>query len=98
MAKFIMSIGDEAFKLLSFEATNRDVTVQQLLRAVIVPEWIKHNMDGQTQLAAGAIRPIYGVEPRRSDAIAASPVTGLELRDCLSSQRQQHFRVLTRVT
>ncbi|OLB46339.1 hypothetical protein AUH73_05915 [archaeon 13_1_40CM_4_53_4] len=77
MAKFIMSIGDEAFKLLSFEATNRDVTVQQLLRAVIVPEWIKHNMDGQTQLAAGAIRPIYGVEPRRSDPIAASPVNRL---------------------
>jgi len=37
MAKFIMSIGDEAFKLLSFEAKNRDVTVQQLLRAVVVP-------------------------------------------------------------
>jgi hypothetical protein len=77
MAKFIMSIGEEAFKLLSFEAKNRDVTVQQLLRAVIVPEWIKQNMDGQTQLAAGAIRPIYGVEPRRSDPMALSPVNRL---------------------
>ncbi|TMI38089.1 hypothetical protein E6H26_01515 [Candidatus Bathyarchaeota archaeon] len=77
MAKFIMSIGDEAFKLLSFEAKNRDVTVQQLLRAVVVPEWIKQNMDGQTQMAAGAIRPMYGVEPRRSDPIAVPPVNRL---------------------
>jgi len=77
LAKFIMSIGDEAFKLLSFEAKNRDVTVQQLLRAVVVPEWIKHNMDGQTQMAAGAIRPIYGVEARRSDPMAVSPVNRL---------------------
>jgi hypothetical protein len=77
LAKFIMSIGDEAFKLLSFEAKNRDVTVQQLLRAVIVPEWVKHNMDSQTQMAAGAIRPMYGVEPKRGDPIALSPANRL---------------------
>ena len=41
MAKFIMSIGNEAFNLLATEAKNRDVTVQQLLRAVVVPDWIK---------------------------------------------------------
>lgn len=49
MAKFIMSIGNEAFNLLSTEAKNRDVTVQQLLRAVIVPDWIKENMLVKTQ-------------------------------------------------
>jgi hypothetical protein len=48
MAKFIMSIGDTAFEILSNEAKNRDVTVQQLLRAVVVPDWIKQNADGQS--------------------------------------------------
>jgi hypothetical protein len=47
MAKFIMSIGDTAFEILSNEAKNRDVTVQQLLRAVVVPDWIEQNADGQ---------------------------------------------------
>ena len=45
MAKFIMSIGDEAFSVLSREAKTRDVTVQQLLRAVVVPDWIKENLE-----------------------------------------------------
>ena len=49
MAKFIMSIGDEAFNVLSHEAKTRDVTVQQLLRAVVVPEWIKGNLEVQAR-------------------------------------------------
>jgi len=47
MAKFIMSIGDNAYDILSNEAKNRDVTVQQLLRAVVVPDWIKQNASGE---------------------------------------------------
>ena len=47
MAKFIMSIGENAYDILSNEAKNRDVTVQQLLRAVVVPDWIKQNSNGQ---------------------------------------------------
>lgn len=80
MAKFIMSIGDEAFKLLGLEAKNRDVTVQQLLRAVIVPDWIKQNMDDQTSIGSGAIRrSIYGPELRRnsSNNMLLSPVNRL---------------------
>jgi hypothetical protein len=47
MAKFIMSIGDNAYDILSNEAKNRDVTVQQLLRAVVVPDWIRQNENGE---------------------------------------------------
>ena len=43
MAKFILSVGDGTFKILEAEAKRRDVTVQQLLRAVIVPEWVRDN-------------------------------------------------------
>ena len=44
MAKFILTIGDGAFKILAAEAKRRDVTIQQLLRAVIVPEWTSANL------------------------------------------------------
>ena len=47
MAKFIMSIGNEVFNVLTVEAKNRDVSVQQLLRAVVVPDWIKENLLAQ---------------------------------------------------
>jgi hypothetical protein len=45
MAKFILSVGDGTFKILASEARRRDVTVQQLLRAVIVPEWVRENAE-----------------------------------------------------
>ena len=45
MAKFILSVGEGTFKLLASEAKIRDVTVQQLLRAVIVPEWVRVNLE-----------------------------------------------------
>jgi hypothetical protein len=45
MAKFMQSIGDQTFQVLAGEAGKRDVTVQQLLRAVILPEWVKKNVE-----------------------------------------------------
>lgn len=82
MAKFIMSIGDEAFKHLEFEAKNRDVTVQQLLRAVIVPDWIKQNVDGPPSIPSVPARSsVYSIEPRRNNGngsgILLSPVNRL---------------------
>ena len=51
MAKFIMSVGDETLRVLTTEAEKRNVRVQQLIRAVIVPEWVRNN------LVAGAALP-----------------------------------------
>jgi hypothetical protein len=45
VAKFILSVGDGTFEILASEAKRRDVTVQQLLRAVIVPEWVRENVE-----------------------------------------------------
>jgi hypothetical protein len=45
MAKFILSVGDGTFEIIASEAKKRDVTVQQLLRAVIVPEWVRENVE-----------------------------------------------------
>ena len=79
MAKFIMSIGDTAFEILSNEAKNRDVTVQQLLRAVVVPDWIKQNGGGQPtgeNLSNLIQSSIYGGESRNSRMLV-SPVARL---------------------
>ncbi len=78
MAKFIMSIGDEAFKLLGLEAKNRDVTVQQLLRAVIVPDWIRQHMDNGTTMNSSNVRSsFYREDPRHNDSLLLSPVNRL---------------------
>jgi len=41
MAKFMLSLRDENFQLLTSEAQNRGISVQELIRAVIIPDWVK---------------------------------------------------------
>jgi hypothetical protein len=77
MAKFIMSIGDNAYDILSNEAKNRDVTVQQLLRAVVVPDWIKQNGQPPMETRSHPIQSsIYGAASSSSRMIV-SPVARL---------------------
>jgi hypothetical protein len=45
MAKFIFSMGNENFRKLQLEAKTRDVTIQALIRTVVIPEWIKTHID-----------------------------------------------------
>lgn len=44
MAKFIMSVGDETLRVLTTEAEKLNVRVQQLIRGIIVPEWVRNNL------------------------------------------------------
>ncbi len=41
MPKFMQSLGTETYERLLAEAKVRDVTVQSLIRTVIVPDWLK---------------------------------------------------------
>ncbi len=41
MPKFMQSLGAETYERLIAEAKVRDVTVQSLIRTVIVPDWLK---------------------------------------------------------
>ncbi len=48
MAKFIFSLGDANFSMLKAEAKGRDITIQELIRAVIIPDWMRLNMENKT--------------------------------------------------
>ena len=41
MKKFMMTITKEMYSLLEKQAVDRDVSVQEFIRAVVLPEWIK---------------------------------------------------------
>jgi len=41
MAKILQTYDDKIFKLLTEEAGKRGVSVQELVRSVIVPDWLK---------------------------------------------------------
>ena len=41
MPKFMQSLGADTYQRLLTEAKVRDVTVQSLIRTVIVPDWLK---------------------------------------------------------
>jgi hypothetical protein len=90
MAKFILSVGDGTYKILESEAQRRDVTVQQLLRAVIVPEWVRENLEvSQSQmqsrlntpsLATREIAPHLmhqSIYPSQRDQLLQAPVNRL---------------------
>jgi hypothetical protein len=77
MAKFIMSVGDETLRILTTEAEKRNVRVQQLIRAVIVPEWVRDNLmmsgiqSDRREIAAHLTRP-SAYNMRREPVLQAS--------------------------
>jgi hypothetical protein len=44
LAKFMLSLRDESFELLQTEAEDRGISIQELIRAVIIPDWVKLNI------------------------------------------------------
>ncbi|TMI62130.1 hypothetical protein E6H12_07080 [Candidatus Bathyarchaeota archaeon] len=58
MSKFIMSLGDVAYEILQLEAARRYITVQELLRAVIIPEWVEQNPPAQKILGPRLAPPL----------------------------------------
>jgi len=44
MNKIMLSVAEETFVAISTLAKKRGISVQELLRAVIVPEWVRENL------------------------------------------------------
>jgi hypothetical protein len=63
MNKIMLSMREDAFLTVSTQAKTRGISVQELLRAVIVPEWVKANLERSpkpvhaTQIATEPIGP-----------------------------------------
>ena len=41
MPKFMQTLDESVFRILQKEARERGTTIQELIRAVIMPEWLK---------------------------------------------------------
>ena len=59
MAKFMASVTEETFQLLLGEARSRGISVQELLRAVIIPDWVRG-----ARIASSMITTSPVAEPR----------------------------------
>jgi hypothetical protein len=59
--KIMLSLADESFLTISTLAKKRGISVQELLRAVIVPEWVRENLRPRNispRVAEIALEPI----------------------------------------
>ncbi len=74
----MLSMKEKPFGAISSEAKNRGVTVQELLRAVIVPEWARENLQPSTipqttmQITTDQIKP--SMSPKQRDSKLAITV------------------------
>src|SRR5438876_7859441 len=57
MPKFMQSLGEESYHRLLAEAKARDVTVQALIRTIVIPDWLKAVPTGQTNIQNTLARP-----------------------------------------
>lgn len=79
MSKFMQSLGDSAYIRLRKIADDRDITVQELIRAIVIPDWLKMtegSNGGESQSErhrrrvtrspkAGVVAAIPGSKPKR---------------------------------
>jgi len=65
--KVMVAFGQQTFDLLDGEAKERGVTVQELLRAVIIPDWFRTHGELLTKItmpeARRGIQPLPKPEP-----------------------------------
>jgi hypothetical protein len=59
--KVMVAFGQQTFDLLDSEAKERGVTVQELLRAVIIPDWFRTHGELLTKITMPAAR--RGIQP-----------------------------------
>ncbi len=57
MPKFMQSLGEDNYHRLLAEAKARDVTVQALIRTIVIPDWLKAAPTGQTNIQNTLAQP-----------------------------------------
>lgn len=76
--KVMVAFGQQTFDLLDSEAKERGVTVQELLRAVIIPDWFRTHGELLTKITMP--------EPRRIEPLT-KPEPGLDQGSKFHSNR-----------
>jgi hypothetical protein len=65
--KVMVAFGQQTFNLIDAEAKERGVTVQELLRAVIIPDWFRTHGELLTKItlpdATKRVQPLTKTEP-----------------------------------
>jgi hypothetical protein len=56
----MVAFGPQTFTLLDTEARQRGISVQELLRAVIIPEWFKTHSDISFKTSGPVFKNKYG--------------------------------------
>jgi len=59
MNKIMLSVAEETFLTISTLARKRGISVQELLRAVIVPEWVTENLQPSSRFT-----PLTEIAPK----------------------------------
>ncbi|HZD12584.1 MAG TPA: hypothetical protein VE177_03585, partial [Candidatus Binatus sp.] len=44
MSKFMLSLRPDSMRIVLLEAQTRGISVQELIRAVIIPDWVRENV------------------------------------------------------
>ncbi len=57
--KVMVAFGPQTFTLLDTEAKQRGISVQELLRAVIIPEWFKTHADTSAKTSGSIFNNKY---------------------------------------
>src|SRR5438132_10767036 len=57
MPKFMQSLGQENYHRPLSEAKARDVTVQALIRTIVIPDWLKAAPTGQANIQNTSAQP-----------------------------------------
>ncbi len=71
--KFLQSIDDDYYYLLGKAARTRGVTVQELVRAVIIPDWISKS---RRKAALGNVKTLEAFSPRSRRAFPEPAILG----------------------
>jgi len=72
----MLSLREESFEVLQTEAEDRGITIQELIRAVIIPDWVKLNNVPRTDFGDGNNGGReYGAAPDSQEQIYQSAMT-----------------------
>jgi len=76
-----MFLREDSFRLVQSEAESRGISIQQLIRAVIIPEWMKVNgmesaktLSTPTPTYLGRLDPLRATSWARKESIAPAVV------------------------